>query len=132
MIRRWILWRSWWGARRWRGRLSWRRSSSANRSSRPTRPCFPRTATVVLARFRRHVGDLDQVAARQAMDEAAADAREEMSDPAEQVRAEQFHVVGLDALHHVERIRMAAGRALAEDHQRARHDVRAFHRSEER
>src|SRR3546814_16260679 len=46
-----------------------------------------------------------------------------MTDPAEQVLAEFRYVVVLDRLHDIECVWMTARRTLAEDHQRARHDV---------
>src|SRR3546814_15871880 len=53
----------------------------------------------------------------------AEDASDEMTDPAEQVLAEFRYVVVFDRVHDIECVWMTARRTLAEDHQRARHDV---------
>src|SRR3546814_5107624 len=53
----------------------------------------------------------------------AEDAGDEMTVPAEQVLAEFRYVVVFDRVHDIECVWMTARRTLAEDHQRARHDV---------
>ena len=81
-------------------------------------------------------GGVAEVAATEAEEEAAGGVADGEADVLHQQRVELAGglvlVLALGQFHFLEHVRMATDRALAEDHQVAREDVRAFHRDEDR
>lgn len=84
----------------------------------------------------RSPGGVAEVAATEAEEEAAGGVADGEADVLHQQRVELAGglvlVLALGQFHFLEHVRMATDRALAEDHQVAREDVRAFHRDEDR